>query len=103
VPVFSRVVTAVYVAGSSPGQAQISWTSALDETSGEKDVERYLILRRPSAAATFGDPIAIIPAGQANYQYIDLPGTGSWVYGIAAQDCGAQNSTPSASATVNVP
>jgi len=96
-PIFGQPVTATYVAASSPNQVKVTWTAATDETTGEKDVERYFIYRRRSAAVAFGQEIAIVPAGQSSYSYTDLPSdstgtSGTWVYGVLAQDCGAQNS-----------
>jgi prepilin-type N-terminal cleavage/methylation domain-containing protein len=107
-PIFGQTVTATYVAGSAPDQITVTWNAATDETGGEKDVERYFIYRRRSAATTFGQEIAIVPAGQSSYLYTDLPSdstgtTGDWVYGVLAQDCGAQNSSVAISPAVTAP
>jgi len=68
---------------------QLTWTQAVDEISGEKDVERYVIWRRPSSTTDWGDPIVSIPAGSPNYSWNDgtvTVGT-TYFYALAAQDC----------------
>jgi len=103
-PVFGQTVTATYVATPQPNVV-VSWNAALDETGGEKDVERYTIWRR-SAAGTFQDPLASVPAGQPSYQFDDAQGMASgqkWVYAVAAEDCGGQFSPMASSNTVSIP
>ena len=99
-PVFGQTVTAT----ASPGKVLISFNRAMDESGGEKDVEKYVIYRRAPAAA-FADPLASIPAGQPSYTFTDSQvSTGNqWVYGVAAEDCGGQFSAVSSSGQVNVP
>jgi prepilin-type N-terminal cleavage/methylation domain-containing protein len=73
----------------------VSWGKSIDETTGEKDVERYAIYRRLSTSAAFDEPFASVPAGlpsgQTSYSLPDtdlLPGLGqTWIYGVASQDC----------------
>jgi len=103
-PVFGSTVTVSYVAGP-PRQVVISWSPAVDETGGERDVERYLIYRRSPSAAAFDEPIASIPAGQASYQFADtqIASGDQWVYAVAASDCGGQFSPLATSSQVNVP
>jgi hypothetical protein len=85
----------------------VSWNQAIDETGGEKDVTGYVIWRRQVGAATWGNPIAVVPAGDPTpgFQDEDVtvhPGvTPAFQYAVAAEDC-----TPSLSmqstATANV-
>jgi hypothetical protein len=82
----------------------ITWSKSGDDGTGEKDIERYAIFRRPSTSAAFGDPISSVPAGAASYGFVDtavLAGA-SYVYGIAAQDCTPLLSGVSSSASVTV-
>jgi type II secretory pathway pseudopilin PulG len=81
---------------------RLTWTSSPDETSGEKDVERYAIFRR-----IVGDPwgAPVDQVGKSNspsYSWDDFdiqPGT-SFEYGISAQDCSPANSSMRVSAAV---
>jgi len=99
------VPTPSVVAASAPKQVTIGWSRSSDETTGEKDVERYAIFRRLSSAAAFGDPITSIPAGQATYSFVDtnVIAGNTYVYGIAAQDCSPQLSGVSASVAITIP
>jgi prepilin-type N-terminal cleavage/methylation domain-containing protein len=83
----------------------IQWTSALDETTGEKDVERYAIYRRLSANADFNEPIASVPAGSSTYTFVDndVKVGESWVYGVASNDCTPKSSPISATSTIIIP
>jgi hypothetical protein len=69
---------------------QLDWNpSGDDNTSGEKDIERYAIFRRRDPETQFGDPIASVGASKSTYTWIDtavIPGA-TYVYGIAPQDC----------------
>lgn len=99
-PVFGQSITVAALTG----KVVLSWTPAVDETGGEKDVEKYVIYRRAVAAA-FADPLAAIPAGLTNYIFTDTQVNSGeqWVYGVAAQDCGGQYSPVSATSQVTVP
>ncbi|HXC25807.1 MAG TPA: prepilin-type N-terminal cleavage/methylation domain-containing protein [Gemmatimonadaceae bacterium] len=103
-PIFGQSVTPTYSVGP-PKKVTLTWGAAFDETGGEKDVERYVIYRRASSAATFGEPYASIPSGLASYSYIDtqVNSGDSWIYGVAAQDCGGQFSSVTTTATVTIP
>jgi prepilin-type N-terminal cleavage/methylation domain-containing protein len=87
-PIFTSAVGWSYQGPAGSTRVRITWTAATDETSGEKDVERYLIYRRPQAGA-FDDALAQIPAGLATYQYDDptVLFDSSYVYGVTALDC----------------
>lgn len=97
-------VTLTAVASRVNGQPVITlgWAAMTDDRAGERDVERYLLLRRPLTEAGFGEPFVSVPAGQASYSYVDadlVPGT-TYVYGVAGQDCSPANSPVVSSAPV---
>lgn len=100
IPLFDQPIIVV----ASTGRVTVSWNRATDESGGEKDVERYVIYRR-SGAAPFTAPLASIPSGQTSYRFTDtqLSSGDQWVYGVAAEDCGGQFSTLSASSQVAIP
>lgn len=99
-PVFGQTVTAV----ATTGKVTLNWAPATDEYGGEKDVEKYVIYRRLPTSA-FADPLASIPAGLAAYSFSDtqVSSGNTWVYGVAAEDCGGQFSPLSLSSQVTVP
>jgi prepilin-type N-terminal cleavage/methylation domain-containing protein len=101
-PVFGKTVTAAY--NATTGEVVLQWNRAIDEEGGEKDVERYIIFRRRQTESAFQEPLTSIPAGENVYVFKDaLAGSGSWIYGVAAQDCGGQHSPIAETAVVNVP
>ncbi len=69
---------------------RLTWNPAVDETSGETDVIRYVIYRRgvPNIGV-WGDPMLSIPAGQGSYTYDDATAEvdSTYQYVHAAQDC----------------
>lgn len=92
--------------GAAVPFAKVTWTRSSDDGAGEKDIERYAIFRRPTASASFGDPISSIPASKAaTYSFTDnaVVAGQSYVYGIAAQDCTPLLSSATASLSVTVP
>jgi hypothetical protein len=99
-PVFGQTVSAA----TSAGKVILTWSAAVDENSGEKDVEKYVIYRRGIAAA-FADPLVSVPAGLSSYSFTDTQVTSGdqWVYGIAAEDCGGQFSPVATTSQVTVP
>ena len=82
--------------GSTPRKVTLTWNKSADDGAGEKDVERYAIFRRASAATAMGDPISSISGkiGAVSYQFVDtdVQRGATYVYGVSAQDC-----TPSVS------
>jgi hypothetical protein len=99
-PVFGSSVNA----SISGGKVVLTWSAALDQSAGEKDVEKYVIYRRTVAGA-FADPLVAIPAGIPSYNYTDaqVSSGDKWVYGVAAEDCGGQFSPVAASNQITVP
>jgi Tfp pilus assembly protein PilV len=80
------VASVVVIAGVPV--VQLTWGQSVDEVTGEKDVERYVVWRS-TAPPDWGDPLVSVPAGSATYTYTDgsvSPGTKYW-YAVAAQDC----------------
>lgn len=75
----------------------LSWYPAVDENGGEGDVLRYIVWRRESSKATWGDPYLSFPTGLSSYTYTDqaVVVNETYQYALAAQDC-----TPSTSALV---
>ena len=104
VPIFNGTVAAVSTGVVGAPNIRLTWTPAVDETTGEQDVERYLIYRR-TAAGTFDDALAIIPAGQASYTYNDgaVFEDSTYYYGVTALDCTPLESSMRTSAAVLVP
>lgn len=101
-PVFSQTVTASYSATTKA--VTLKWNRAVDEGSGERDVERYVVFRRLQSETIFQNPYTSIAAGETLYAFQDgALSSGSWVYGIAAQDCGGQYSPVALSNVVTVP
>jgi hypothetical protein len=88
-PLFSQVLVATPNAGGIGAGIDLQWNAAIDETGGEKDVLRYVIWRRRTGTADWGDPLFTVPAGKAVYTLTDggvLPDS-SYDYAAAAQDC----------------
>ena len=83
----------------------LSWGRAVDEGGGENDVTRYVIWRRPTAVADWGDPYLSIPGGQSSYTYQDqaVSSGDQLIYALAAQDCTPLLSGIATSSAVNVP
>jgi len=81
---------------------QLTWAPATDENSGEKDIERYVVWRRPSTTPDWGDPLVSIPSGLPGYTYVDgsvTIGT-TYYYALAAQDCSPALSAQALSGSV---
>lgn len=96
--------TATVVISGADTTVRVTWAKSGDEGAGEKDVERYTVFKRLSANA-FGEPEASLPAGSANYTYIDKEPTRgqSLVYGVTSQDCTPTVSSMATSNTVVIP
>lgn len=90
------------VADTTP-QVTLTWTASIDESAGEKDVERYSIYRRDPLTAVFGDPLAIVSAGQPSFVDTDVKPGENWIYGVASQDCTPAMSPMSITSTVVIP
>ena len=76
--------------GPQPGDPiALTWGPATDETTGERDVVRYVIYRRGVNDPTWGSPYLSIPSGQPQYTYADgaVTPNETYFYALAAQDC----------------
>jgi hypothetical protein len=90
---------AAYEADS--GMVWVSWNASGDQDAAEKDVARYVIYKREASSGSWGVPIGSVPASASSYVFPDSNlQPGSWVYGIAAQDCTPANSPLAATAAV---
>ncbi|HKN66431.1 MAG TPA: prepilin-type N-terminal cleavage/methylation domain-containing protein, partial [Gemmatimonadaceae bacterium] len=107
-PIAVTTATAAVTANSGfplfqPTTVTISWNSSLDQDAGEKDVERYMIFKKLTSSADWGNPIADIAASQTNYTVDDNSLTsGTWKYGVVAQDCSPANSSVTSTGAINV-
>lgn len=103
-PILSQALVAV--PDPTPGvyNVRLSWLPAFDESSGERDVVRYVLWRR-KPADPWPDPLTSIAAGQANYLYIDqnLDPNTTYQYRLAAQDCSPKLSTPTITTVLTLP
>lgn len=105
-PLFSSAVTAVTgLTVDSVRYARLSFLPSIDETAGERDVERYVIWRRFGSATDWGDPLAVIPGGDTLLIYNDLTviRDSTYRYAVAAQDCTPSLSPQQTTSTVTVP
>ena len=89
------VAAGVKATETTPGHVALNWGQAIDEKTGERDVLRYVVWRRPHSTSAWGDPLVSIPAGADAYTYQDFTATveQKYVYGLAAQDCTPQYSS----------
>lgn len=82
----------------------VTWTASSDELSGEADVGLYLVQRKTGSGQWSG--LSNVSAGgAASYAYDDFAFlSGTWTYGVYAQDCSPANSaTTAAGSTVTNP
>ncbi len=90
-PIFSSNITATntYASDSVTRIVRLNFNPSVDETSGERDVERYVIWRRAAAVVDWGDPYVVLPGGDSLYVFNDAGvNTGdSLYYAVSAQDC----------------
>ncbi|MGQ0766088.1 MAG: hypothetical protein ACT4OZ_10520 [Gemmatimonadota bacterium] len=94
IPLNPGIPIATYLIILGVDRVQIDFSKSNDETSGERDVERYAIFRREVGFA-FNEPIAVIGKSGGPYLFEDFdlqPGL-IFEYGVAAQDCSPANST----------
>jgi prepilin-type N-terminal cleavage/methylation domain-containing protein len=104
-PFFSRTVTATFIGTAEAPVVRLTWTPAVDESAGERDVEKYVIYRRTLAAAAFDDALQTVPAGQTSYTFDDASvlNDSTYVFGVTALDCTPLESTPSLTAAITIP
>lgn len=106
-PIFASAVTAAnsFASDSVTRIVQVRFVRSVDEASGERDVERYVIWRRPSTETDWGDPYVVIPGGDSAYVYSDAGITSgiSYYYAVSAQDCTPTLSPMRTSAMITIP
>jgi prepilin-type N-terminal cleavage/methylation domain-containing protein len=88
-----------------PVSVTVAWTASTDDGAGSADVVSYVVMRRPSAGSSWTS-VGNYPArATGSYSFVDYALTrGTWVYGVAAMDCGPTwSSTAEQSGTVTVP
>lgn len=97
------MVPLVATVDAASSDVMLTWPAGRDESSGERDVERYALFRR-APSEPFGEPFSSVASGSLTYSVTDpaVP-SGSWIYGLAAQDCSAQLSDIASSLQVNIP
>jgi len=83
----------------------VGWTASTDEAGGEQDVGLYVVERRLSAGTDWEILANVVAQGTATYAFDDFAfKSGTWVYGVFAQDCSPANSAvTSAGSTVTNP
>lgn len=84
----------------------LTWTASPDQNGGEQSVQRYLVYAQQVGAASWGDPVADIPATVTSYDWSDpsiASMHGQWQFSVVAQDCTPANSTLMTSNTVTLP
>lgn len=87
-----------------PTSIRSEWNASLEEGGGERDVSVYVVQRRPSSGTEWSTLRNVPANGDASYAYEDFTlASGSWVYGVFAQDCSPANSPVVAAAAVVVP
>jgi prepilin-type N-terminal cleavage/methylation domain-containing protein len=106
-PIFASVpvATNTFLADSVTRAIKLSFTPSVDETSGEKDVERYVVWRKLLLDPDWGDPVVTLPGGANPNLYTDaniVSGT-TYLYAVAAQDCTPTLSPQRSSNAVLVP
>jgi len=104
-PIFNRTVTATFVGTAAAPVVRLTWTPGVDESGGEKDIERYVIYRRTAAMGAFDDALQSVPAGQASYTFDDASvlNDSTYIYGVTALDCTPLESSVSLAAAIAIP
>ena len=89
-PILGSSLTVGVVSPEGTPIVRITWDPAIDESSGENDVVRYVLYRRgvPNSG-DWGDPLLSMPAGASSYSYDDaaVEQDSTYQYAHAAQDC----------------
>src|SRR5690606_12327746 len=82
-PIGSSLSAAASVNATGQPFVRLVWTPSIDESAGERDVERYALFKRSPSNPDWGEPFASIPAGLSSYEYDDFGVSfgESWIYG----------------------
>lgn len=103
-PIGPSLSAAAAVNAAGQPYVALSWVPSLDESAGERDVERYAVFKRSPLSPDWGEPFASIPAGLASYTYDDFGVVAgeTWVYGLISQDCTPASSTVSSVGPITI-
>ena len=96
------VVTALQVLDTllAIQKIRVSWTASASESSGEADVGLYVVQRRLFSSTDWEPLQNVVAQGLASYSFDDYTFvSGTWIYGVFAQDCSPSNSAVTAAAT----
>lgn len=106
-PIFGSTISAVnsFASDSITRIVRVTFARSVDEVSGERDVDRYVIWRRLSSTTDWGDPYVVLPGGSATIVYSDAAITSGaeYYYAVSAQDCTPSLSTQRTSSMVTIP
>lgn len=107
-PIYTDTPVITALLGPAPDSVptiRLDFNESVDETTGERDVERYVIWKRLASVADWGEPYVILPGGGGPYQFTDamVVRYESYVYAVAAQDCTPSMSPRRASNSVTIP
>lgn len=106
-PIFSSVpvATNTFLADSVTRAIKLSFTPSVDETAGEKDVERYVVWRKLLLDPDWGDPLVTLPGGANPNLFTDanIVSGSTYLYAVAAQDCTPTLSPQRSSNAIVVP
>lgn len=101
-PISPTGVTATQVLDSMSAivKIRVTWTASISESSGEADVGLYVVQRRPTSGTDWEPLQNVVAQGLASYSFDDYAFvSGSWIYGVFAQDCSPANSAVAAAGT----
>lgn len=85
-------------------QVRVTWTKSLEEAGGERDISLYVVAKRPTGTSDWTELRNLPASNSASYSWDDEDFvTGSWQYGVFAQDCTPANSSFTLSGTVVIP
>jgi prepilin-type N-terminal cleavage/methylation domain-containing protein len=104
-PIFARTVTATFTGSAAVPVVRLTWTPAVDESGGERDVEKYVIYRRTAAAGSFDDALQSVPAGQTTFTFDDASvlNDSTYIFGVTALDCTPLESSVVITAAITIP
>jgi hypothetical protein len=85
-------------------KVRVTWTKSLEETGGERDVTLYVVAKRLASSSEWVELRNVAANNSTTYTWDDVDfATGTWVYGVYAQDCNPANSSYVLSANVVIP
>jgi prepilin-type N-terminal cleavage/methylation domain-containing protein len=100
------VPVATWYGGAATDSVTLTWPESSDQDGGERDVNYYIVYRRPVGAPSWGDPATTFAAGTPTYHWVDPSAPnlhGAYQYNVIAQDCTPANSGDAISNSVTLP